>query len=258
MKVTATYSLSLPSGVKVDVKKGRTIQSGDVIASGEKKAVVQEYNLASLLNVSPRKVLGCLTKKLGEKVSLNELIAQKKALLEKRTKKFFSPQAGVLSSLTQEGKLRLEKAGVKIEIKAPFAAKVTAVSEKGFSLSFPAWELKGCWGRGGQEIGRLVVLKEKEIVDIFDLVAETKGQIVAFWGSFTSGFWYKAISLGLKGLVAGQLNDKDLQSEVKKEDLPLVVMSEKKIDEQIWQRLQKNQGKTVLIEGETQRLLIPR
>lgn len=221
--------------------------------TAKKKLIVKEYDLGQILQVKPQKAIKYLVKGLGQKVKRGELIASKKGFLKKRN--FFAPIEGILDSLTEEGILR---------IKAPTKKKVKAKSP------FPkqAGEIKGNWGKGGQALGELFCLEEKAA--LFNLKGKHQDQILALAGKLNRGLWHKAKGVGVKGIICGELPDEEFAKEIEKEvllvgreeksiALPLVVLGEKgKIPENVWQVLKKNQGKKVFIEGDNNRVLIPK
>lgn len=216
--------------------------------------IVKEYDLVQILQVPPKKAIKYLVKSLGQKVKKGELVARKKGLLKKRS--FFAPVEGILDSLTEEGILR-------IKILAKKKAKTTP--------PFPDQEtikIKGNWGKGGQALGNLFCLQEKAA--IFNLKGEHQDQILALAGRLNRGLWHKAKGIGVKGIICGGLPDQDFGKEAEKEvllvggtkktiALPLVVLGkEGKIPQEIWQVLERHQGKKIFIEGDNIRVLIPK
>lgn len=220
----------------------------------KKKPAILEYDLAGALQVPAKKVMKCLVKSLGEKVKRGELVAQNKRLLRKKS--FFAPVEGILDSLTEEGILRIKiPVKKKIKTKPPFPDQETI-------------EIKGNWGKGGQALGELFCL-EKETA-IFNLKRKHQGQILALAGKLNRGLWHKAKGVGIKGIICGGLPDEEFGKQIEKEvllidgeekriALPAVVLGEKgKIPQEIWQVLEKNQGKKIAIEGDNRRVLIPK
>lgn len=215
---------------------------------------VLEYDLVEILQVPPEKVIKCLLKGLGQEVKRGELVASKKGLFKKRS--FFAPVEGILDSLTEEGILRIKIITKKrVKTKPPFPDQETI-------------KIKGNWGKGSQALGELFCL-EKEAA-IFNLKGEHGDQILALAGRLNRGLWHKAKSIGIKGIICGELPDKEFGKEIEKEVLlagdeqrsiaiPLVVLGEKGIIfKDIWQVLKENQGKKIWIEGENRRVLIPK
>lgn len=143
--------------------------------------------------------------------------------------------------------------------KSPFKGKVTQASEGKVVLSFPALEIKGKWGVGGRKIGTLVCLEKKQ-ADLFDLQGDFEDKLLALTGCFNRGFWYKAVSLGLAGILAADLinQPESFRQEIQEEEgLPLVFWQNKADLEPIWPLLLKNESRQILIEGKKARILIP-
>lgn len=134
------------------------------------------------------------------------------------------------------------------------------------SLPEKVTEIKGKWGKGGQGIGNLFCLEEAAL---FDLKAEHEGQVLALRRKLSRGVWYKAKSLGVKGIIAGSLPDEEFSQEAEKEvlevgdkkkrfSLPLVVLGgQSEIPDETWQKLKAKEGKKVIVEGNKKRILIP-
>lgn len=257
-KVTASMTLPIPSGLRLLVKKNQKVKEGEIIAKRKASSQTKSYHLSKLISVSPKKVINYLEKKLGQKVKQGELVAQKKGLLG-RSEKFIAPINGILDSLTEDGILRIKKELAEEEIKAPFTGRVSAVTSNSVSFSFAAVEIKGSWGGGKKTTGYLMVI-EGEDYDLFSLNRTCQEQIIVLRGKLPKGLWYKAISLGAVGFIAGGLADKSLEKEIEEGDdsLPVVVLGlDGKISQEIWGELKKVNGKMALIDGQERRLLVP-
>jgi len=257
-KVTASMTLPLPPGVKLQVKKDQKVKEGQVIAQRKASSQTKSYHLSKLIGVSPKKAIKCLEKKLGQEIKQGDLVAQKKGLFGK-SERFVAPLDGILDSLTEDGILRIRKEIPAEEIKAPFAGRVSAVSSGSVSLSFAALEIKGSWGGGKKTTGYLMII-EGEDYDLFSLDSTCQEQIIVLKGKLPKGLWYKAISLKAVGFVAGGLTEKPLQKEIEEGDdsLPVVILGEDdKISQEIWGELKKSNGRMALIDGQQKRLLIP-
>ncbi len=256
-KVTASVTLPFPDGVKLQVKKDQKVKEGEVIGNRKASFQSKSYHLSKLIDVPPKKVLKYLEKKLGQKVKQGELVAQKKVLLGK-IEKFVAPINGVLDSLTEDGILRIKKEFAEKEMKTPFTGRVSAVTSDSVSLSFAAIEIKGSWGEGKKATGYLKVI-EGEDYDLFSLDGTCQEQIIVLREKLPKGLWYKAVSLGAVGFIAGGLAEESLQKEIEEEEdsLPMVVLGlDGKISQEIWEELKKAQGKMVLIDGQQKRVLI--
>ncbi|NIT03327.1 hypothetical protein GTO10_00035 [Candidatus Saccharibacteria bacterium] len=176
-----------------------------------------------------------------------------------KKERFVAPIDGVLDSLSEEGILRIKKEIAGKEIKAPFGGRVDAASSGSVGLAFASAEMKGSWGSGNKATGYLIVI-EKEEGDLFSLDGTCEEQIVALPGELTKGLWYKAISLGAAGFIAGDLKSKPLLKEIEEdsEAVPVIILGiDGRISQEFWAELKKAKGKMVLIDGQQKRVLIP-
>lgn len=269
-ETTGTFSLPIPSGGRILVKKGASVSAGQVVAKG-KKMVVKRVDLVKTLEIAPKKVLDVLVKSLGSEVAKGEVIAKTKTFL--KTKELASPISGVLESLSETGILKIKMVEDEFEVKAPLAGEVIVIGEGRIEASFAARKIVGVWGAGGEAFGALTTLgsPQKEVT-VFDLKESFKEKIVAFSGKLTHGFWHKAVSCGVAGLVCGHLPSEEFGEKIKGDSLlvpggqeelvlPLVVAGsgqEEPIKNEIWQMLIRSQEKTVVIKGKEKSLLVPK
>lgn len=171
--------------------------------------------------------------------------------------------------IPKESQLKVKKGStvnqgdlITIEIKTPLSGQITDVAKDKVELSFVAQELKANWGIGAPKIGQVVCL-EKEKANIFDLTGDFENKIVVVKGSFNLGFWHKGVSLGMSGVVAAGLGEKNLREIIQQEDflggagLPVLLYEEVVFPHQVWQIFQKNEGEEAVIEGEKKRVLLP-
>jgi hypothetical protein len=235
-----------------------------------KQVSLKKIDLVKTLGVPSKKVIEVLAKSLGSQVTKGEVIAKSKGLFKKN--ELVSPVTGTLESLSEDGVLKIKIAQDEYEVKIPLAGKVTAITGDRVEISFPAQKIVGIWGAGGQAFGSLTPLgSEDKETTVFDLKESLKGKIVAFSGTLTHGFWYKAITCGIAGIVCGKLPNEQFGKKLetdsllvpggKKENvLPLLVAGDKEglIKEEIWQVLVNNQEKTVVVNGKERCLFIPK
>jgi len=255
MKITASFSFRLPVGSKIKVKKGDLVKEGSVLAFTQEGANIKEYDLRQILGNWSGRMEKHLLKRLGQKVKKGELIAlRKRGFLKGNQANFISPFDGTLVSINEKGILRLQTIGRKKTITAPLQAEISEISKNELTLSFPALEIKGDWGIGGRKIGPLTCLA-KSTVNLFDLNDKFQSKMLVLQSDFNRGFWYKAVSLGLAGIAAVGLAEKDFEEE---SELPLIVWrNNDALMSSVWPIFLKSEGKKVLIEGNQARILIP-
>ena len=113
-------------------------------------------------------------------------------------------------------------------------------------------EIEAIWAAGKQANGCLLCFQE---VNLFDLDKEIEGKIIVISGPLDQGVWYKAISLGVVGLVIANPPEKELTSEIEKEGLGILVLGDEKMKE-VWEALNKNKDKEVRLNPKEKKILI--
>lgn len=255
MRVTASLSFKISPDSEVKVKKDDHLKRGDVIAIHEETRKTQDIDLAKAMKISGDKILKTLQKSIGQEVKKGEILAVYKKTLG-NTIEAICPFDGVIESITDDGILRIAYEKEKTEISVPVDAKVEDITSDKVTVSFPAMEIKGKEGRGARRLGLLSGI-DKDMADVLDLSCDHQGKILAVRGGFSRGFLFKALSLGVLGLVAGEVMEEAVAELIGGEDIPMVFW-EGKIDDSVWKALTDFQGKEVLVEGEEKRILMPK
>ena len=263
-ETTFEFPIELGAQALLLVKKGQLLSEGEVVGK-IKRVTEKEIDLSESLLVKGKQAFKYLTKALGEEVEQGDLIAEKKSFLV--TKKVFSPLAGKLDSLTEEGILKICQF-FEEEIKTDFSGKVIFVSPEKINLETRALKISGSWGVGKRSCGFLKVLSAslgKE--DVFQIQDDILGKILVVSGKISKAFWFKALSLGAVGVLVGDLDKEELkkfsleqptvQNGVTEDHFPpLVVIGKSEIDQEILEKLKKLEGKKTLIDGEKAQVII--
>jgi hypothetical protein len=248
----ATFKISLSSGTKVTCQEGEKFKEGEVLGQLIQKGEVKEYNLAKILKVSPKKVKKFLLCSLGNKVNQDQIIGEKKGFFGSQL--FRSPVSGIIDALTETGILKIRLAGEKIDIPMPVTGEVKEKTEKEIVIEFPALVLKGEISFGGEEWGSLQLIgDQKKKIDLADLNREVKDGILVMAGSVPQALIHKTEALGGLGIVAGEVDEEEV------DDLVVLVAGGKegKIPEKIWEELSSHQGEKVFLSGKKKELVIP-
>lgn len=228
-----------------------------------RKVHQEEIDLPKLIGVKGQKAADSLVKSLGEEVKKGELIAQKKGIFGVR--EAYAPFAGKLESLSEAGFLRIVFSQEE-EIKSPFGGRVIRASKEQVVIEFPAWRLNGTWGIGEKQAGVLELVQDKEDEALFKMNADVAETILMVRKGISKSFWFKALSLGVWGVVCGRLEPglkrflarQWAAPKDNKELLPALAMMEKEeIEDGIWDKVKKYQGKKVTIDGQQACLVIP-
>lgn len=261
-KITYEWLIGLHGEVswetRVNDRVGTEEQVGMV-----KKIHQEEIDLPKLIGVKGQKAVGCLVKSLGEEVKKGELIAQKKGVFGVR--EAYAPFDGKLESLSETGFLRIVFSQEK-KIKSLFGGRVIQASKEQLVIKFPAWRLNGTWGIGEKQAGVLELVQDKEEEALFKMNAGVAETILMVRKGISKSFWFKALSLGVRGVVCGRLEPvlkrflaRQWAAPKDNKELPsaLVMMEKGEIGNKIWERVKKYQGEKVIIDGQQACLVIP-
>lgn len=244
------FTLNLPLGAKVLVKKGDEVDLGEFLAEVEKEE--KKFDLAKVLKVVPPKVGSCLKVLPETKIHQGQIVAQKKSFLGNSV--FRSPVSGTLVSINDQGILTI-KIGEGKKIKAPLSGKVKEVSSGIIILEYEAVVLTGAEGMGATNWGQIEVLGGREGEFVLEQIPEElTDKILILAGKIPTILSYKLEALGAVGLVGGSL-----KGEIKPQELAVLVAGDKDglLSEEIWDNLKKHQSRRGLISGSEKTLKIP-
>jgi len=148
-----------------------------------------------------------------------------------------------------------EIVAVSPEVKTPFKGKIGQIRENSFDLSFPAVEIKGKWSSGQETHGELLCFGTLS-ADVHEIQTPAQKKILVVLGTIKQAFLYKAITLGICGLIVGNL-DEHLKKDIEKEHLLTVSFEQEKIPEEDWQILKHNENREALLSGSEAKILLP-
>jgi hypothetical protein len=205
----------LPLKGQVIVKVGDHVNPDDVVARTELPGNVEPMNVANILGVPPEDVAECMLKGIGDEVKEGEVIAKSKSffgLFTSNCKASIDGKIESVSSIT--GQVLLRGAPMPVEVKAYLKGEITEViPEEGVEVKTWGAFAQGIFGIGGETHGELKVVSpdNRTILDEKDITPDYKGMIIVGGSLVTAAALKKAIANGVKGIVVGGFNDKDLR-----------------------------------------------
>ena len=205
----------LPLEGEVVVEVGSAVKAEDVVAKADLPGNVQLVNIANLLSVTPNEIEENMLKSPTDKVSKDEIIASTKGLFGLFKSHARSPIDGVIESISDvTGQVILREPPIPVEVKAYLDGKVTdIVPNEGVTVESYGTYIQGIFGIGGETIGNLdvVVNSPNDILTTEHILPEHKDKILV-GGSFISNETImKAVEIGVKGVIAGGIDDGDLR-----------------------------------------------
>jgi len=205
----------LPLKGNVVVKVGDKVSPEDVVARTHLPGNVVPINVANKLGIPPEDMPEIMVKKAGDPIKEGEMIALKKSFI-----KFFNTPCeatvdGTLESVSSvTGQVLQRGHPIPVEVKAYVQGEVSEVVEnEGVEVSCYASFLQGIFGIGGETNGviKMVTPDNTTVLDDSFISEELAGKIIVGGSLVTSDAFIKAIKVGVKGIVVGGLDDKDLR-----------------------------------------------
>jgi hypothetical protein len=252
------------------VEVGDSVKATDVVARTELPGNVESVNVANRLGVPPEDVPNCMLKKEGEAVEKGENIAQSKSFFGLFKSNCQAPVTGTIETISSvTGQVLLREPPLPVEVEAYIDGTVTEVLPKeGVTVQAPASFIQGIFGIGGEIQGELVVVgtSPEDVLDAGSLNESQKDKIVVGGSLVTADAITRAISLGIRGIIAGGLNDKDLKEFLgydlgvaitgnEEKGITLIItegFGEISMAAATYELLKQNQGRQCSINGATQ------
>lgn len=206
--------LPLPGKLLVDV--GDVVRSDEVVARAELPGKVFPVNLANQLSVAPGEIKEYLTKKEGERIEKDEILAENKPLIKWFKTEIPSPVAGTIESVsTVTGQVLLREPPRVLDLLAYVdGVIVDTIPQQGVVVETTCSLVQGIFGIGGETSGEIVmaVKAPDEPLTPSHLTAAMKGKVVVGGSFFSAEAMKQAKTVGVAGLVVGGIHDEDLRA----------------------------------------------
>jgi len=185
-----------------------------VVARTSVPGGVEIVKLVHLLGIDPDDVGRYLRKKVGDSVEKDEVIAEKKGLLGMFRSIATSPTTGVIQHVSElTGQVTISEPPVPIEIKAYVPGQVEKVlPNEGVIVRTDAALIQGIFGVGGETHGEIMFAVDSPdgMLTVDRIQDNYAGKIIVGGSLVKVEALRKAASLGVKGVVVGGIEDKDL------------------------------------------------
>ena len=219
LKVTAGMTIQkerrLPLQGEVLVQVGDAVNAEDVVAKADLPGNVQLLNVANLLSVPAGEVAEYMIKPIGASVAKDEIIAMTKGLFGLFKSQARSPIDGEIESVSDvTGQVILREPPMPVEVQAYADGTITATAtQEGVTLETYGTYIQGIFGVGGETIGTLVVVADApgDTLTAAQIQETHRDKILVGGSLVTTDAIQKAIDLGVKGIIAGGIDDADLR-----------------------------------------------
>ena len=220
LKVTEGMTIQkerrLPLQGEVLVEAGAAVQAEDVVAKADLPGNVQLLNVANLLSVPAEEITEYMLKPAGEIIAKDEIIATTKGLFGLFKSQARSPIDGTIEAVSDvTGQVILREPPIPVEVKAYTDGTVTEISpNEGVTVETYGTYIQGIFGVGGETIGNLIVAvsSPSDGLTAEQILPEHRDHILVGGSLVTTEAIQKAIQQGVKGIIAGGIDDADLRT----------------------------------------------
>lgn len=216
MRTTYRARRLLPVRGEVLVKVGQIVSARDTVARTFIDGDIVPLPLAALLSVPAADVAELLLVKLGDAITVGQVIARSKGIFGFGKKEVASSAAGTVESVsTSTGQLIVRGAPIAVETKAYVAGRVIEIMEhEGAVIEVDAALIQGIFGVGGETMGTICVAVDAAtvVLDAAHIKPTMKGAVVIGGARVTAAAVKAAQTAGVAALIAGGIDDSDLHA----------------------------------------------
>ena len=260
----------LPLRGDVLVAAGAEVGPESVVARCELPGNVQTVNLAAKLGVDPAAVGATLVKPIGSAVTRDEVIAEAKAMFGLMRNRASAPADGTLESVSNvTGQLLVRERPIPVEVSAYVRGRVVEVlAGEGAVVESRAALVQGIFGVGGETHGTLAIASSgpARTLEASDLKPEHRDAVVVGGDHVTHATLLRARELGVRALVVGGFDDRDLR-ELLGRDLGVAITGQEELGitlvltegfgrigmaTRTWELLAAHEGRVASVSGATQ------
>ena len=205
----------LPLEGEVLVGIGDNVRADEVVAKADLPGNVQLVNIANLLSVPANDVDEYTTKKVGEEIEKDEILAETKGIFGLFKSQARSPISGTIENISNvTGQVILREPPIPVEVRAYVDGSVTEIAgNDGVTVETYGTYIQGIFGIGGETLGILeVVVNSPDAPLTSDLIQPEHRDKILVGGSIVSHDAIQAaVRGGVRGLIVGGIDDKDLR-----------------------------------------------
>lgn len=205
----------LPLAGDILVEIGQSVQAETTVARTELPGQVRSVNVASILGIQPDELDQHMLKKEGDPVKKDEIMASTKGIFGLFKSQCRAPVEGSVESMSKiTGQVIIREPQIPVEIDAYVDGRIVDIMEnEGVVVETYGTFIQGIFGIGGEVTGPLVMACESQADALTpDKLNEQMTGKVAVGGSLITADGIKrALELGIRGIVAGGIDDADLR-----------------------------------------------
>lgn len=204
----------LPIPGELIVKAGDTVAGDTIVARADTPGEPEIVKVCALLGVDPEEIEKYMTKKEGDSVKADEIIASYRALFGLIKSDCTSPIDGTVESVSPiTGQAIIRRHPTPVNINAYIPGRVVEIiRDEGVIIETYAAFIQGAFGIGGENHGEIKMASETphDVLTEEQITPECKGKVLIGGSMVTAAALKKAIDTGVRGILVGGIMDKDL------------------------------------------------
>ncbi len=204
----------LPLLGDVLVQQGDRVTPDMIVARTELPGEPHAVNVANILGIEPEDIAHFMVKKVGDQVEKGEAIAKYRAFFGLINRPAESKVEGTIELISDvTGQVTIREPNIPVEIDAYIEGVVKEVMPReGVIVQCAGAFIQGIFGVGGETTGtvKVVVSSPDDVLEADLIKPEHKGMVVVGGSLVTGEALKRASEVGVAGVVAGGIIDKDL------------------------------------------------
>jgi len=204
---TVDKTRRLPIFGEVFVKVGDVVDHELIVARTEISGDPEILKVAMLLGVEPEDLPRYMSKKVGDQIEKNEILAHYNAFFGLIKKQVESPKSGTIESISDiTGQVIIRGSPIPVDVDAYIPGKIVEVLPKeGAVIETNAAFIQGIFGIGGEDHGRIRIAVESPdaILTVDAINPEDKGAILVGGSLVTLDAIKKCVEVGVSCIVVG-------------------------------------------------------
>ncbi len=214
-ETTLRKTRRLPLSGDILVEKGQSVDAETVVARTHLPGHVRSVNVANILGIQPEEIDQNMLKKESQPVSKDEVIASTKGIFGLFKSQCRAPVDGTIESISRvTGQVIIREPQIPVQINAYVDGEVVDIMQnEGVVVQTCGAFVQGIFGVGGEVIGQLVMASEnpEDVLTSDELDDQMAGKVIIGGSLITADSVDRAVKLGVKGIVAGGIDDSDLR-----------------------------------------------
>jgi hypothetical protein len=205
----------LPLLGQVIASVGQKVVSSDLVARTELPGNVELINIVNKLGCDPKDIKDVMKVEEGAQVKKGDCLAESSGFFGWFKNSLESPKDGTIEKISNiTGQVVLREPPMPVSIDAYIDGTIESILDReGVVVKTMAAFVQGIFGIGGETIGELAMActSPNEVLDAPVITSEFAGKIIVGGSWVTADAIAKAVKVGVKGIIVGGLDDKDLK-----------------------------------------------